>query len=48
MEISTENLATEAGAMALELRIKDRLIAQQAAEIEELRAQLAAEGGAAS
>lgn len=39
MEITTEQLVAEAGQMALELRLKDRLIAELQAELAKLRAQ---------
>lgn len=41
MQITPEQLADEAGALALELRFAHRLISQQAAEIVQLRSQLA-------
>ena len=37
MQITPEQLLTEAGQMALEIRLKDQVIAQQAEEIERLR-----------
>lgn len=36
MDVSVEDLAAEAGAMALEIRFKDRVIAVQAQRIAEL------------
>jgi hypothetical protein len=41
VEISTEQLAAEAGHMALEIRFKDRAIDQLQAENARLRAELA-------
>lgn len=45
MQITSEQLADEAGRMALELRFKDQIIDQLAAENAQLRGQLAERQG---
>jgi hypothetical protein len=45
MQITPEQILNEAGAMALELRLKDQVIAALQAENAQLRGQLAAHEG---